>query len=59
MRLLCSLKVLLAKYSRVPNKRGGENNQGGWKWFEIAIIGGGVGIIRGVLGEIENSPFLR
>ena len=32
---------------------------GGWKWFDIAIIWG-VGIIGGgVLGETENSPFLR
>ena len=46
-------------YSRVPNKRGGgENNRGGWKWFDITIIRG-VGIIGGVLVEIENSPFLR
>ena len=37
---------------------GGKNNRGGWKWFDITIIGG-VGIIGGVLGEIENSPFLR
>ena len=37
---------------------GGENNRGDWKWFDIAIIGG-VGIIGGVLGEIEKSPFLR
>ena len=29
-------------YSRVPNKRGGgENNRGGgWKWLDITIIGG-------------------
>ena len=28
-------------YSRVPNKREvGENNRG-WKWFDITIIGGG------------------
>ena len=33
-------------YSRVPNKRGGENNRGGWKWLDITIIGG-VGIIGG------------
>ena len=36
-------------YSRVPNKRGGgENNRGGggWKWFDITIIGE-VGIIGG------------
>ena len=35
--------ISLLLYSRVPNKRGGgENNRGGggWKWFEIAIIGG-------------------
>ena len=45
------------------NEGGGENNRGGggWKWFDIAIIGG-VGIIvgrGGVLREIENSRFLR
>ena len=46
-------------YSRVPNIRGGENNGGGWKWFDVTIIRG-VGIIGGgVLGEIEHSPFLR
>ena len=34
-------------YSGVPNKRGGgENNRGGWKWFNITVIGG-VGIIGG------------
>ena len=47
-------------YSRVPNKRGGgENNRGGWKWFDITIIGE-VGIIGGGgrVGEIENSRFL-
>ena len=28
-------------YSRVPNKRGGgENNRGGWKWLDITISGG-------------------
>ena len=28
-------------YSQVPNKQvGGENNQGGWKWFNITIIEG-------------------
>ena len=30
------------------NGGGGENNWGGWKWFNITVIGG-VGIIRGVL----------
>ena len=29
-----------SNYSRVPNKRASENNQGvGWKWFDITIIG--------------------
>ena len=29
------------KYSRVPNKRGGgENNREGLKWFDVTIIGG-------------------
>ena len=52
--------VAFNEYSRVPNKGGGGNNRGGWKWFDIAIIGGGAGIIGGgVLGEIENSRFLR
>ena len=50
--------VAFNEYSRVPNKRGGGNNRGGWKWFDIAIIGG-AGMIGGVLGEIENSRFLR
>ena len=46
-------------YARVPNKRGGENNRGVWKWFDITIIRG-VGIIGGgVLSEIENGGFLR
>ena len=27
-------------YSRVPNKREGENNLGGWKLLDITIIGG-------------------
>ena len=42
-------------YSRVPNKRGGgENNRGGGvEWFDITIIGG-----EGVLGKIGNSRFL-
>ena len=45
-------------YSQVPNKRGvGIIGGGGWKWFEITIIRG-VGIIRGLLGEIESSLFL-
>ena len=36
---------------------GGENNRGGWKWFNITVIGG-VGIIGGGgLREIENSRF--
>ena len=47
-------------HSRVPNKRGGENNRGGWEMPRCNNnrVGwnnwGG-----GVLGEIENSPFLR
>ena len=44
-------------YSQVPNKRGrGENKRGGWKWFDITIIGGGT--IRRVLREIKDSVFL-
>ena len=39
-----------ARYSGVPNKRGGENNRGGWKWFHITVIGG-VGIIGGEVLE--------
>ena len=40
-------KFYIILYSRVPNKRGGENNRGGgWKWFDITIIGG-AGIIGG------------
>ena len=31
---------------------------GGWKWFDITIIGGGWNNRGGVLGETENSPFL-
>ena len=27
-------------YSQVPNKQGGDNNQGGCKWLCIIIIGG-------------------
>ena len=45
-------------YSRVPNKRGGENNWGGLEMVRYNN-NRGVGIIRGMLGEIENSPFLR
>ena len=30
---------------------------GGWKWFNITVIGGGWNN-RGGLGEIENSRFL-
>ena len=48
-------------YSGVPNKRGGgsENNRGGggWKWFNITVIGGWNNR-EGGLGEIENSRFL-
>ena len=56
VRIFSRLVNLL--YSRVPNKRGGENNRGGWKWFDITIIGE-VGIIGGGrVGEIENSRFL-
>ena len=34
--------INLFEYSQVPNKRrgGGNNRGGGWKWFDIAIIGG-------------------
>ena len=35
-----SATIVCCTYSRVPNKRGGGNNRGGWKWFDIAIIGG-------------------
>ena len=46
-------------YSQVPNKRGGgENNQGGWKWFDITIIGGWNNQ-GGLLEETETSRFLR
>ena len=48
-------------YSRVPNKRGGGVRIIGWG-VEMARYNnnrGGVGIIVGVLGKIENSPFLR
>ena len=47
-------------YSRVPNKRGGGVRiiWGGWKWLDMTIIGGGWNDWR-VLGEMENSPFLR
>ena len=42
-----ALKGKSSTYSRVPNKRGGgENNRGGWKRFDIATIGG-VGVIGG------------
>ena len=39
----------------------GENNRGGggWKWFDITIIGGWNYRGGGLLGEIENSRFLR
>ena len=49
----------LFSYSRVPNKRGGVRIIGGSEMVRynnnwgVGIIGGG-----GVLGEIENSPFL-
>ena len=51
--------LFVGKYSRVPNKRGGVRiiGGGGWKWFDITIIGG-VGITGGRVGEIENSRFL-
>ena len=52
---LCTLKYRI--------NGGGGNNRGGgggWKWFEITIIGGGWNNRGGgLLGEIENSPFLR
>ena len=35
------LRKKVRKYSRVPNKRGSENNRGSCKWLDIAIIGGG------------------
>ena len=35
------LAILTLGYSRVPNKRGGVRIiGGGWKWFNITIIGG-------------------
>ena len=34
------------RYSQVPNKRGGPNNQGGWKNFQNLRNGGGVGILE-------------
>ena len=48
-------------YSRVPNKRGGgENNRGGLEIVPYNKNRGGGGIIGGgVLGEVENSLFLR
>ena len=35
---------------RINGGGGGENNRGGWKWFNITIIGG-VGIIGGCLAK--------
>ena len=47
-------------YSRVPNKRGGVRIIGGVLEMVRGSNNRGVGIIGGgVLGEIENSPFLR
>ena len=53
--------VFLLLYSRVPNKRGGgENNRGGGLEIVRHNNNRGVGIIGGgLLREIENSPFLR
>ena len=52
-------KYLMMNYSRVPNKRGGaENNPGGLEMVRYNSNQGGWNN-RGVLGEIENSPFLR
>ena len=44
--LIC-IRFCYGMYSRVPNKRGGVRIiGGGWKWFDITIIGG-VGMIGG------------
>ena len=56
--LKTSVKKEKVLYSGVPNKRGVRIIGGGWKWFNITVIGG-AGIIGGGLGEIENSRFLR
>ena len=32
-----------------------ENNQGGWKWFDITVIRGLEQLGGGVFGEIENG----
>ena len=53
------IKLFSNAYSRVPNKRGGGVRI--IRGLEMVRYGDdrGVGIIRGVLGETENSPFLR
>ena len=52
-------KLWAEGYSRVANKREGENNRGGGLEMVRYNNNRGVGIIGEVLGEIENSPFLR
>ena len=55
----CSLywKYMFDKYSRVPNKRGGLNKQGGWKFFQnlISILD----VIRGGGGKLKKNSYSK